>query len=417
MLKIAGRGRIGRAAVLGMFLFLPRLSAAEEGVAPSVVSPEEQQVLEESLGADAGVRRVPQRQTEIDVPTVGGSAPQSMNPDLALILDFALAGFNTSKPDQLGGHDPTQPGFNLQQLELHLGASVDPFFRLDSMIVYTAGGVELEEAYATSLALPANLQVRAGQFLTRFGRLNATHPHAWNFVDQPLVNGKFFGGDGNRGLGAEVSWLSFLPWYLEVVVSGTEAVGECCAVSYIGGSDEPAPMRTPKDAVLTSAIKQFFPLSDDLSLLWGVSGQTGPRPHGRAEIYGTDLYLRYRPLNSPDRQSLSLQVETMLRKRDTEADGKIQDWGGYAELVWALSPSWEVGGRGEYVTGVENDDLTPEWVGARTRYSAQITYLPSHFARLRLQGSTDHAPWRDAPVYAGFLALEVAIGAHGAHAY
>ena len=56
-------------------------------------------------------------------------------------------------------------------------------------------GVEVEEAYLTTLALPANLQVRASQFLTRFGRLNSTHPHAWDFTDQPLVNGRFFGGE------------------------------------------------------------------------------------------------------------------------------------------------------------------------------------------------------------------------------
>ena len=55
---------------------------------------------------------------------------------------------------------------------------VDPYFRFDSNLVFSQFGVEIEEAYATTLDLPANLQVRAGQFLTRFGRINATHPHA-----------------------------------------------------------------------------------------------------------------------------------------------------------------------------------------------------------------------------------------------
>lgn len=74
------------------------------------------------------------------------------------------------------------------------------------------GGVEIEEVYATTTSLPANLQLRAGQFLTRFGRFNPTHPHTWDFVDQPLIIGNFFGPDGNRGVGAELSYLMSLPF-------------------------------------------------------------------------------------------------------------------------------------------------------------------------------------------------------------
>ena len=38
--------------------------------------------------------------------------------------------------------------------------------------------VELEEAIMTTRSLPKGLQLKAGQFLTEFGRINPTHPHA-----------------------------------------------------------------------------------------------------------------------------------------------------------------------------------------------------------------------------------------------
>ena len=152
-------------------------------------------------------------------PATGGS---SFELDLAFILDVAGAWFS-DEPLQTGAHDPSDTGFHLQQLEMSIGANVDHLFDLRANLVFSAFGVEVEEAYGRTLALPGGLQARMGQFLTRMGRLNATHPHAWSFVDQPLVNGTFLGSEGSRGLGAEVSWLAPTPWYVELLASATDA--------------------------------------------------------------------------------------------------------------------------------------------------------------------------------------------------
>jgi hypothetical protein len=109
----------------------------------------------------------------------GSSGVYSFNPDLSFIFDMAAAAFSDEDHLQTGGHDPTRTGFNLQQLELAVGAAVDPYFRFDSNIVLTLEEIEIEEAYGTTLDLPGGLQARLGQFLTRFGRLNPTHPHTW----------------------------------------------------------------------------------------------------------------------------------------------------------------------------------------------------------------------------------------------
>ena len=371
--------------------------------------------LQSALEADSQAQDAPAAPS----PGARAGTAQSMNPNIALILDTAGAWF--SEPDdavaQAGAHDPRETGVNLQQLELHMDSLVDPFFRLDANIVFAQFGVEVEEVYATTLALPAGLQVRAGQFLTRFGRLNPSHPHAWRFADQPLVNGKFFGGEGSRGLGVEASWLTPLPWFVELVASAGQADGACCARSFWGADD--LGVRGPDDLVATTAIKQFFDLGADLSLLWGLSGQFGPNASGhgnRTEIYGTDLYLRYRPTASADRAAVSWQTEAMLRSRQVPGDA-LQDWGVYSQLVWNIDKRWEVGARWEQVEGVQDDPLDPDWAKLRRRTTVQWTFYPSHFSRLRLQGSRDEPPWRRDPTYAVFLALEVLIGAHGAHTF
>ncbi|MGM0574918.1 MAG: zinc-regulated TonB-dependent outer membrane receptor [Myxococcota bacterium] len=393
----------------------PAVRAGEPGA--DGLSEEERAALEEALEADAAEREE-STDAEPGGPLAAASgALQSMNPRISLILDTTLAWFDDDEPLQLGGHDPTETGFNLQQLELHMEASVDPYFRLDANLVYSQFGVEVEEAYATTLGLPANLQVRAGQFKTRFGRLNPTHPHSWSFVDQPLANGKLFGSEGSRGLGVEVSWLAPLPWYVEVLASSTMATGACCARSFFGGEDPG--VDDPGDLLYTLGLRQFFALSDAWSLQWGLTSQLGPNSTGhdnRTEIYGTDLYLRWRPPGDVDRTSVSLTVEGMFRTRQVPGD-VLQDGGGYAQLVWRIDPEWEVGGRYEWVGGVEDDPLDPEWDEPRQRASLQGTFYPSHFSRLRLQGSRDDPGWREDPIWAGFLALEVLIGAHGAHGY
>lgn len=185
---------------------------------PPPLTPEEQRALEEALASDAAAEDEraaagppPGATPSSPALTPGGAfeaASQSlasMNPSLSLILDAGLAWFSDEHTLQRGGHDPRATGFFLQQLELAAGASVDPFLRFDANLVFTPEGVELEEAYATTLALPFALQARGGQLLTRFGRQNPTHPHAWAFVDRPLVLGAYLGSEGSRGVGAELS--------------------------------------------------------------------------------------------------------------------------------------------------------------------------------------------------------------------
>src|SRR5687767_8122377 len=147
--------------------------------------------------------------------------------DIGLVGTFA-AGTSTASDieggTQLGGHDPNQRGFTVQGVEASFAGAVDPYFRANANVLFSidSGGesfLELEEAFMETVSLPWNLQLRGGQYLTEFGRHNPTHPHAWAFVDTPLVNGRFLGPDGLRNPGARLSWLMPTPFYSEFLFS------------------------------------------------------------------------------------------------------------------------------------------------------------------------------------------------------
>jgi hypothetical protein len=398
----------------------PQAPAAQ----PAAPSAEDQAALQAALQADAASNSTTSSSPSATPAQGGSTAVQSLNPDISAIADIAAAYFSQPNNLENGDHDPKLPGFNLQQFELSFQSSVDPYFRFDSHLVFKLDSVELEEAYATTTDLPGGLQVRAGEFLTLFGRINSTHPHTWDFVDQPFAISRIFGGDGNRGLGAELSWLTPLPWYVELVGSMTDATGADNARSFLGMNERQ--VRDLADFEYVTAIKQFFALSDDWSLSWGLSGAFGPNGQSlgsHTEVYGTDVYLKWRPITYQSYQTVALHSEWMFRHR-VELGATLQDVDGFAALLWRFAMRWTVAARYEYGSPAYDsewhetqDSLDPKWTEGRQRIAAATTFFPSEFSRLRLQGSVDLPDWRPQPIWAVFLAFEVAIGAHGAHPF
>ena len=150
-----------------------------------------------------------------------------------------------------------------------------------------------------------------------------------------------------------------------------------------------------------------------------MSAAVGPNPSSptaESLVVGADLYLKYRPISRQSHTVVSLQAEALTRRRETAA-GVLADSGLYAQLVWKFAERWATGARYDFATGVANDALDPDWTGDRHRATADLTFFPTEFSRLRLQGSADVPTWLPEPIYAAFLGLEVAVGAHGAHAF
>ncbi|RMH43143.1 MAG: zinc-regulated TonB-dependent outer membrane receptor [Deltaproteobacteria bacterium] len=382
--------------------------AAGDGAAGDDVSPEELAEIEAAMAADtataAEARPAPAGP--------GAGAAGTLNPDISAVLDAALAWFSDDEPLQAGGHDPAGNGFTFQQLELSLYKAVDPYFRLDAFIVFLTEGVEVEEAYATTLALPGNLQVRAGQMFTRFGRLNHRHPHAWSFADQPFVLSRMLSGEGQRGTGLEVSWLAPLPWYVELI-------GSAVNPGNLGGhgdhdAAEPDAGAEPHvhdlaDLTYLAKVNQFFELAPDWSLLWGLSASMT-----RGEtIGGTDLYLKYRPITRASYTQVALQIEALARRRRV-GGATFVDYGGYGQITWQFARRWATGARYEYGS---TDDLDADAPADRHRAAVSVTFWPTEFSRLRLQANLDAPRWREHPYAGVFATAEFVIGSHGAHRF
>ena len=234
--------------------------------------------------------------------------------------------------------------------------------------------------------------------------------------------GRIFGGEGNRGLGVEGSILLPLPWYVEVVASQTTADGAATARSFYGGSN--LGVDRIGDLQTTAALKQFHALSDDWSLLWGLSFAGGPNASGRdnrTEVYGADVFVKYRPIRQGSHQEVSLHSEWMHRRRQAP-DDVLADLSGFAQVSWRFAQRWGAAGRYELGTAATDlsgalvaDPLDPEWSRERQRIALASTFWPTEFSRFRLQGEADLPGWQLQREYAAFLAAEFSIGAHGAH--
>ncbi|MEK6683582.1 MAG: zinc-regulated TonB-dependent outer membrane receptor [Nitrospirota bacterium] len=366
-----------------------------------------------------------------------GMRPSLQGPNLDISLDGLFAAAYFSEPEHLnfGGHDPNQTGFTLQNLELTLGATVDPYARADAHIIYLIDEegesiLEIEEAYLTTLALPHRLQMIGGQFFTRFGRTNPIHPHAWNFADQPVINNRLLGPDGLRNPGVQLSWLSLLPFYLELIGSIQNAGGET-AVSFLSNEEvfpkifpdlkfEERDVRRFEDLLYMTRIKNSWTPTDTVEVVQGVSGLFGPNAGGEdtyTKVFGFDFYGKWRPLNAVGGfPFVAVQTEVMWSYETSEdPNDNLLDRGVYLQGLWGFTRRWVAGARVDYVNGGDDADPLRD---RRWRLSPNLTFYPSEFSKWRLQYNVDRAEHLDdKPLHAVFLQFEFLIGSHGAHQF
>jgi len=416
--------------------------------------------------------------TLLSRPLPGQATLRLLEPSLVVMV---AGGWSTADDEEIGtlqggAHDPDRRGFTLQQGELSLYGAVDPYFTAESHIVFTPDGVELEEAFGTTQRLPYGLQLEAGYYLTEFGRLNPTHPHAWSWIDQPIVNTRMFGGDGLRSPGVQASWLLPLPFFAELWGGVQNANDGEFTTSFL--SDDavggyPAARTDTRnfgDLLYLVRSANAWNMGDEMSALLGFSGLFGPNSTGgpaRTFIYGADFTFKWRPVDNFRGWPFVLwQSEVM--KRDytaepfvtgtdiddggddgsdghshatslataTHSDGEgddedeeltedvpgqlLRDWGMYTQLLYGFTHPWAAGVRFEWASGSgqsvpegrADDPLRDD----RFRFSPLLQYQPSEFSRIRLQYNYDHStalPGEDASTV--WLGLELLYGTHPSH--
>ena len=377
--------------------------------------------------------------------TIGGGKTY-MNISLDSVFALAYSSAANLNDIEVGDHDPQQRGFNARNTELAFDGAVDPYFQGFANIVFLLDNdnqteVELEEAFLQTTSLPYNLQLKAGQFFADFGRLNPTHPHTWDFADTPLVNGLFLGPDGLRGVGAQVSWTLPLPWYSQLVFASQNGRGET-GFSFRNPGDNgmffdrittDREARGLQDFVWMPRFENSFNLSDTQTVLAGVSGAFGSNETGansRTQIYGADLLYKWKSSHAEGGfPFVKWQTEFMYRRFQAGhgADDSFpvaetfHDWGMYSQVLWGFKKGWVAGIRGDYVhmqDSMFTDDLDRQ---SRWRLSANLTWYPTEFSKIRLQYNQDFLeenfflPARQ--VESIFLQWEFILGAHGAHKF
>ena len=413
---------------------------------------------------DAGrsTESAPLRQGDLFARQVGGAAVRLI--DLSVDALFA-AGTSTEKDEPLqrlqgGGHDPRKRGFTVQNVELSATAAVDPYLSAELHLVYFIDPLEgesrfeLEEAFLTTQALPAGLQIKGGFFFTEFGRINAQHPHQWDWQDAPVVNTRFFGPDGMRQAGARMSWLSPLPWYSVLVAGLQNANGETMA-SFLSNEElaEERPLagrpfverdvHNVGDLAYLLRWENGFDLSREWSSKAGASFLYGPNSTGEAGetlISGADWVVKWRSTRAERGWPFVIwQSEAILRTTHADdaldegadpvdpaddtlfASETFQDWGFYTQVLYGFVRNWAAGVRYEFAGGEElagdrrNDD---PFRNDRHRVAPLVVYHPTEFSRLRFQYNWDHAETlTGGEAHSIWLGVEILFGSHPAHSY
>ncbi|MGE3171460.1 MAG: hypothetical protein AB7O97_02465 [Planctomycetota bacterium] len=370
---------------------------------------------------------------------------------------------------QGGGHDPSQRGFTLQQAELGVAGAIDPYFVGEARVTYELTPehgetqVELEEAFLVTQQLPYGLQVKAGHYLTEFGRVNPTHAHSWHWIDQPIAVTRMLGPEGLRAPGARVAWDFTGEDHGRLLFGAQNASGETVP-SFLASDEfyeeraiggrmfEEQDVRSFGDMLWTGRVEFEPHLDGRTTLQLGASAAFGPNATGGdadTVLYGADFELRCRGEDDLAPQ-WTLQGELVAREFDaadqvdenTDDGGAddvpipgetLKDFGGYLQLLYGFGreadgSGWAAGVRGEWVSGsgASYDSETDSFSRAddafradRVRVSPLLMWAASPHTRIRLQYNYDDADHLtgDGEAHSVWIGFVTSIGTHPPHTH
>lgn len=363
-------------------------------------------------------------------PPAQAQAANAFNPAISLILngqysnqshdpdDYAIPGFALG--EEAG---PGDRGLSLGESEVSLSANIDNLFYGNlTAALAPEGGIEVEEAYLQTLALPAGLTVKAGRFFSAIGYLNDQHAHAWDFVDAPLAYrallGNQYGDDG-----VQLTWLAPTDLYVNL---GAEV---------FRGESFPAGGNTGNQAGAWSA---FVHVGGDVGVsnswragLSYLSADARERETGDgAEVFSGDSDLgiadfvwKWAPNGNASNTGFKFQTEYLWRNEEGEYNGSAYDAdqsGWYAQGVYQFMPRWRVGLRYDQLAA---DDPGVAFAGTALdtldhkprRTSLMVDFSNSEFSRFRLQYNHDQSQPDSGDEW--YLQYIMSLGSHGAHKF
>jgi len=400
----------------------------------------------------------------------------SFNPQISVIFDGVyyndnkkgggveamehIDGINHSHDHEGHDHAELERGFNLRETEIIFSATVSPYFDATlNLAVDSNGGVEIEEAYFDTRALPAGLKLRGGRFLSGVGYLNSQHPHSWDFVDQNLAYRTLLGDHGLKDTGVQLGWtpktgslytllgVELLQGNEQVFASAGEEIPDDVLPGEGGFANKEAGPR------LITAFAKFSPdLGDDHALrlgAWAARGRQHQEVHdhraenpaakvnglqGDSSLFGLEAVYKFDAPGAYGQGDLTLAAEYLWQRKDLavafhEDDPtllglgrKFTQDGAYLHAVYGFAPNWQTGVRYD-ITGmtnkVEREGAADVGYEASDRWTLAVTRRLTEFSLLRLQASSANL-YEDGDknrVNQFFLQYQHSLGAHGAHAF
>jgi hypothetical protein len=337
------------------------------------------------------------------------------------LANRGIPGFTTQGLDQ-------RQGFNLDSVELSIFSPVDPYLNFYSNIPVTENSVSIEEAYVMTTALPEGWQIKGGKFKSNFSRLDAQHPHAWDFWDIALPYRAFL---GNEGLGGEKGvQLTYLPTLSIYTIFGAEVLqGENTLLFGQGAAEEPH--------AFTVFVKSSVDLSDNSTIyfgpfvLFGKTDSTNIIPNtevkGNCALYGIEAVWKWTPTS---REALTIQSEYLLLTQEGNTIDpttrsfidplrRMQD-GFYIQGIYRKN-RWGVGARYDvlelFYDTFKLAGAQQNFGGTPHRETASLEYNPSEFTRIRLQLAHDHSDPSGRTNNEAILQFNFTVGAHPAHSF
>lgn len=364
----------------------------------------------------------------------GGSA--FTNPNISLVLDTFAYGSNLSNLELQNQGIPGfttnglewKNGFNLDSAELFLFSPVDPYSNMYVNLPVSPDGIEIEEAYIVTTDLPEGLQAKIGKFKSNFSRIDAQHPHAWDFFDIALPYRAFLGDEGLGGeKGVQLTYLPALPIYTQFGVEVLQGENELL----FGPDAQQGPH------AFSFFVKSSIDTSDYSTLYFGPSVLFGKTRNtniladtevvGKSALYGMEVVWKWKPTS---REALTIQTEYLLL---TQSGNTIdpttqvvldplrrkQD-GFYIQTIYRKN-RWGIGARYDVLNlfsdRFELSGVQQNFDGRPHRETASLEYNPSEFTRVRLQLAHDQSDPSGRTNNEAILQLNLSIGAHPAHSF
>src|SRR3954464_14926891 len=323
----------------------------------------------------------------------------SSNPDIGLIGDFQ-GSYISSGNKNFDAY--------LKEAELSLQAVIDPYIRGDFFISFGRDpqtnkyGVNVEEGYLTTTSLPAGLQLKAGKFKEAVGRINPVHPHALPFIDMPNAFVNYFGAEGLNDEGVSLSWLMPTKAFYQELIFQTTA----------GFSESPSFARSEGNRfIYLGHLKNFFTLSDNATLEFGITGISGPNDSSSVtNMAAADLTYKWKPVQLNTYHSLTWQSEFFYNNARNHENPAQNSFGLYSFIQYQIAKRWFLTGRFDYAQKPYNRKIT------ETAFSVVGGWYATEFQKIEFQGKTTDDVI-EKRFYQMWLRWIFIMGAHGAHQY